>query len=116
MSHRYTVNELLSASAKGRHSHEDQGVPWQNTTAGPLPACSQAIRRPSHAKLSTAVNLRVGERVAQPTEPLPRRRASRHGTSDPDTRAEQAGPAGVASPAGPMSDSRAVVSDSRVGG
>src|ERR671914_892002 len=52
MSHRYTVKSPLSASANGRHSHDDQGVPWQNTTAGPAPARPQAIRRPSHENVS----------------------------------------------------------------
>src|SRR5918992_5357140 len=52
MSHRYTVKSVLRASANGRHSHDDHGVPWQNTTAGPDPARPHAIRRPSHANVS----------------------------------------------------------------
>src|ERR671918_3157561 len=52
MSHRDTVKSVFSASANGRQSHDDQGVPWQNTTAGPDPALHQAIRRPSHENVS----------------------------------------------------------------
>ena len=42
------MNRSASASAYGAQTLEENGVPWQNTTAGPDPARAQAIRRPSH--------------------------------------------------------------------
>src|SRR5690554_7741859 len=64
MSHRYTVWSLASASAKGAHSDEDHGVPWQNTTAGPLPCLSQATERPRHSNV--CVNSGMGPDCQRP--------------------------------------------------
>ena len=52
MSHRCTVNSAASASAYGSHSHDDHGVPWQNTRSGPEPARPQRTERPRHSNSS----------------------------------------------------------------
>ncbi len=81
----------LSASAKGRHSQDDQGVPWQNTTAGPEPARSQAIRRPCQSKFSMPPKL--GQRGVSTQNSLPSGSVStRHGTRTP-SRSAGAAPA-----------------------
>ena len=48
------MNRSASASAYGAQTREENGVPWQNTTGGPEPAGAQAIRRPSHSKISVS--------------------------------------------------------------
>ena len=39
-------------SAYGRHSSDDHGVPWQNTTSGPAPARPHRTRRPRQSNCS----------------------------------------------------------------
>ncbi|MEU8490965.1 hypothetical protein [Pseudonocardia alni] len=44
MSHSRTRCDPATAAAIGAHSHDDQGVPWQNTTGGPEPRAVQRTR------------------------------------------------------------------------
>ena len=62
MSQRWTVKYGASASAIGRQSSDDHGVPWQNTTSGPLPALLHRTRRPRQEKSSESTLEMLPER------------------------------------------------------
>src|SRR6478752_2459444 len=87
MSHRCTVKSRLSASAKGCHNTEENGVPWQNTTAGPVPDRPHAIWRPCHSIRSSSSMRDFYPRTRTPTRlPGPNGREIRSTLTDSLTR------------------------------